>query len=180
SFVSMLPRSESPEATDGYYGYFCPLDIKGDPEKTVVEVFLRDFEQAGMDRRLSALEAFARATDAQFPGGAVNVVSSRQYLNMKKKLDEHPLVLDLLLKAAQAAGTDAFFKPIRGGTDGARLTQMGIPTPNVFTGGHNYHSRYEWAGLGEMIAAVQTILELVRLWARRDATAQTPRGGLGV
>lgn len=175
SFISLLPRSESPESTDGYYGYYCPLDIKGDPEKTVVEVFLRDFEQSGMDRRLAALESFARATEAQFPGGTVRVASSLQYLNMKRKLDEHPLVIELLLKAAQAAGTDAFFKPIRGGTDGSRLTQMGIPTPNVFTGGHNYHSRHEWAGLGEMIAAVQTIIELARLWSSRDAS-EAPRG----
>jgi tripeptide aminopeptidase len=76
----------------------------------------------------------------------------------------------LLRDAAQAAGTEPFFKPIRGGTDGARLTEMGIPTPNVFTGGHNYHSRHEWAGLGEMVAAVETILELVKLWAREKKT----------
>jgi tripeptide aminopeptidase len=166
SFVSMLPRSESPEATDGYYGYYCPLEIKGDPEKASVELYLRDFEQPSMDRRLAALEAFARAVEAQFPGGSVSVASKMQYLNMKRKLDQHPRVLELLLAAAQATGTDPFFKPIRGGTDGSRLTEMGIPTPNVFTGGHNYHSRYEWAGLGEMVAAVETILALVGLWAK--------------
>ena len=169
AFVSLLPRSESPEATDGYYGYYCPLEIKGDPEKASVELFLRDFEQAGMDRRLAALDAFARAVEVQFPGGSVSVVSKLQYLNMKRKLDQHPRVLELLLNAAQSAGTDPFFKPIRGGTDGSRLTEMGIPTPNVFTGGHNYHSRQEWAGLAEMVAAVETILELVRLWARESA-----------
>ena len=171
SFVSMLPRSESPEATDGYYGYYCPLEIKGDPEKTVVEVFLRDFEQSGMDRRLAALEALARAVEAQYPGGKVAVASSMQYLNMKQKLDQHPRVLELLMMAAQAAGTNPFFKPIRGGTDGSRLTEMGIPTPNVFTGGHNYHSRHEWAGLAEMIAAVETIVELVSLWADERSSA---------
>lgn len=167
SYIAMLPRSESPESTDGHYGYYCPLEIKGDGEKAVLEVFLRDFSDDGMERRLAALEAFARAVEAQFPGGAVAVNASLQYLNMKRKLDEHPLVLDLLLQAAQAAGTDPFFKPIRGGTDGSRLTQLGIPTPNVFTGGHNYHSRHEWAGLAEMIAAVETMVELVKLWAHR-------------
>ncbi len=166
-FVSMLPRSESPEATDGYYGYYCPLDIKGDAEKAVLEVFLRDFEEEGMRRRLAALEAFARATEAQFPGGSVAVKAELQYLNMKRKLDEHPQALELLLRAAETAGTKPFYKPIRGGTDGSRLTEMGIPTPNVFTGGHNYHSRHEWASAAEMVAAVETLVELVRLWARR-------------
>lgn len=166
TYVAMLPRTESPEATDGYFGYYCPLEIKGDLEASEVEIFLRDFETSSMERRLEALEYFARATEAQFPGGRVEVQPSVQYYNMKRKLDQHPQVLELLLEAARAAGTNPYFKPIRGGTDGARLTEMGIPTPNIFTGGHNYHSRFEWAGLSEMVAATETILELVRLWAK--------------
>ncbi len=165
-FVCMLPRSESPESTDGYYGYYCPMEIKGELEKANVELYLRDFEAAAMERRLAALEAFARATEAQFPGGKVEVKPTVQYYNMKRKLDQNPRVLDLLMEAAKATGTEPYFKPIRGGTDGSRLTEMGIPTPNVFTGGHNYHSRYEWAGLAEMVAATETIIELIRLWAK--------------
>jgi tripeptide aminopeptidase len=166
----MLPRTESPEATDGYYGYYCPLEIKGDLEKAQLEVYLRDFDQAEIDRRVAALDSFARVVEAQFPGGKISVKPQMQYLNMKRKLDAEPRVLDLLVRAAQKAGIEPHFKPIRGGTDGSRLTEMGIPTPNVFTGGHNYHSRDEWAGLAEMVAATETLIELIRLWA--DETAK--------
>ena len=170
AYITMLPRSESPESTDGYYGYYCPLEIRGDLEKANLEVFLRDFDQVEMDRRVASLNTFARAVEAQFPGGKISVKPQMQYLNMKRKLDAEPRVLDLLVRAAQKAGVEPHFKPIRGGTDGSRLTEMGIPTPNVYTGGHNYHSRDEWAGLAEMVAATETLIELIRLWA--DETAK--------
>jgi tripeptide aminopeptidase len=166
SFVSMLPRSESPEATDGWYGYYCPLEISGGLESATAEVFLRDFSQAGMDARIEAVKAIAKAVEAQFPLGSVVLTVSKQYVNMREKLDESPEVLERLMEAAKRAGAEPCIKPIRGGTDGARLTEMGVPTPNVFTGGYNYHSRYEWASVGEMVLAVETVLELVQLWGK--------------
>ena len=90
SFAVMLPRSESPEATDGYYGYYCPMEIKGDLENADLEVYLRDFDTAGMKRRLAALESFAKTVEAQFPGGKVIVKAEPQYYNMKDKIDEQP------------------------------------------------------------------------------------------
>jgi tripeptide aminopeptidase len=165
SFVSMLPRSEAPESTDGWYGYYCPLEISGSLESATVELYLRDFAREGMESRIAAVRAMAKAVEAQFPPGSVSLSVSKQYVNMREKLDESPEVLGRLLEAARSAGVEPFIKPIRGGTDGARLTEMGVPTPNVFTGGYNYHSRYEWASVGEMVLAVGTILELVRLWA---------------
>lgn len=166
SFVSMLPRSESPEATDGWYGYYCPLEISGGLESATVEVFLRDFSQAGMDARIETVKALAKAVEAQFPLGSVSLTVAKQYVNMREKLDQSPEVLERLMEAARRAGADPCIKPIRGGTDGARLTELGVPTPNVFTGGYNYHSRYEWASVGEMVLAVETILELVQLWGK--------------
>jgi tripeptide aminopeptidase len=166
SFVSMLPRSESPEATDGWYGYYCPLEISGGLESATVEVFLRDFSQAGMDARIDAVKAIAKAVEAQFPLGSVALTVTKQYVNMRERLDEHPEVLGRLMEAAKLAGAEPCIKPIRGGTDGARLTELGVPTPNVFTGGYNYHSRYEWASVGEMVLAVETVLELVQLWGK--------------
>jgi tripeptide aminopeptidase len=165
SFVSMLPRSESPESTDGWYGYYCPIEISGGLETASAEVFLRDFSRDGMDRRIEAMRAIAKAVEAQFPPGAVELEVSKQYLNMRERLDETPEVLERLMEAARRAGADPFVKPIRGGTDGARLTEMGVPTPNVFTGGYNYHSRYEWASVSEMALAVDTLVELAGLWA---------------
>lgn len=163
-YATMLPRSESPEATDGYYGYYCPIEIKGDLEEASLEIYIRDFDQKEIERRLAALELFGKTVEALFPGGRVEVKPQLQYINMKEKIDEHPKVLELLEKAAERAGVQAYLKPIRGGTDGSRLTQMGIPTPNVYTGGHNYHSRTEWASLSDMVAAARTVLELVQLW----------------
>jgi tripeptide aminopeptidase len=164
-YVSLLPRSEAPESTDDYYGYYCPLEIKGDLEAASLEVFLRDFADAGMKRRLEALEAFASATEAAFPGGSVALEAKEQYRNMKERLDESPEVLKRLFEAARRAGLEPELKPIRGGTDGARLTQMGVPCPNVFTGGANYHSRHEWASLAGMVKAAETAIELIKLWA---------------
>jgi tripeptide aminopeptidase len=165
SFVTMLPRSEAPESTDGWYGYYCPLEISGGLESTTVELFLRDFSQAGMEGRIAAVRAMAKAVEAQFPLGSATLSVEKQYVNMRERLDERPEVLERLMEAARRAGAEPFIKPIRGGTDGARLTELGVPTPNVFTGGYNYHSRYEWASVGEMVMAVETILELVQLWA---------------
>lgn len=165
AFVSMLPRSESPESTDSWYGYFCPIEMSGSMEKATVEVYLRDFSAQGMERRIAAVKSFAAAVEAQFPLGKVELVIKKQYVNMKEKLDSHPEVLDKLSQAIRDAGAEPAFKPIRGGTDGSRLTEMGIPTPNVFTGGYNYHSRHEWASLAEMSLAVEAGLNLVRGWA---------------
>lgn len=164
AFVSSLPAQESPEATDGYYGYFCPLDIHGSTEQATLCVFLRDFDKENMDKRLGRIDSMAKSIEARFPGGTVEVTKTYQYLNMKQKLDESPHILALLDKAAQRAGVATYLKPIRGGTDGSRLTEMGIPTPNLFTGGHNYHSRIEWASLSQMTRMVHTLIELAQLW----------------
>lgn len=165
SLIAMLPRSESPEATDGWYGYYCPIEVKGTIDQAWVDIYLRDFSSERMQERIEAVKTFARAVEAQFPGGKVSLTVTPQYLNMKKKLDAHPDVLGKLEQAIRASGFEPEMKPIRGGTDGSRLTEMGIPTPNLFTGGYNYHSRFEWASLAEMSLAVETILNLVRIWA---------------
>jgi tripeptide aminopeptidase len=164
SFAVMLPRSESPEATDGYYGYYCPLELSGNLENARVEIFLRDFEGDGIKRRLAALEAMAKAVEAQFPGGQVIVKNNPQYYNMKGEIDKKPQALKRLKAALDNVGIDWQLKPIRGGTDGSRLTEMGIPTPNIFTGGRNFHSRLEWVAVSEMCAACKVVIELIRLW----------------
>ena len=160
TFAAMLPRSESPEATDGYYGYYCPMEISGNLENAALEVFLRDFDSEGMKRRVAALDVFAKTVEVQFPGGQVIVKTQPQYYNMKAKIDENPDVLEQLKQAMENTGLEWQLKPIRGGTDGARLTELGIPTPNIFTGGRNFHSRLEWVSVSEMCAACRVIIEL--------------------
>ena len=164
-YAAMLPRNESPEATDDYYGYYCPLSIKGDTESASLEVFIRDFEQKEGERRLAALDIYARAVEAQFPGGKVKISSKVQYRNMKEKIGRQPEVLEKLRQAYLNAGVEILERPIRGGTDGSRLTEMGKPTPNIFTGGRNFHSRLEWLSVPEMAAACRIVVELARLWA---------------
>jgi len=164
-YAAMLPRNESPEATDAYFGYYCPLEIQGDVENASMEVFIRDFKKTEGERRLAALDAFARAVEAQFPGGKVTVSSKVQYLNMKEKISEKPEVLEKLRQAFKNTGVEIREKPIRGGTDGSRLTEMGIPTPNIFTGGRNFHSRLEWLSVPELIASSRIVVELIKLWS---------------
>jgi tripeptide aminopeptidase len=164
SFALLLPRSESPESTDGYYGYYCPMEIRGNLENASLEVFIRDFDAAGAERRIAALEQFARTVEAQFPGGRVLLELKNQYRNMRKKIEARPEVLERLTQAAAKVGVDFRLRPIRGGTDGSRLTEMGIPTPNIFTGGRNFHSRTEWVSIPDMAAACKLLIELVKLW----------------
>jgi len=161
TFATLLPRSESPEATDGYYGYYCPMEISGNLETAMLEVFLRDFDADGMERRIAALDAFAKTVEAQFPGGKIVVKTQPQYYNMKSGIDKMPDVMERLIKAMNSLGIEWRLKPIRGGTDGSRLTELGIPTPNIFTGGRNFHSRLEWISVSEMCAACKVIIKLI-------------------
>jgi tripeptide aminopeptidase len=167
TFAVLLPRTESPEATDGYYGYYCPMEISGDLEKANLEVFLRDFDSEGMKKRLDSLDIFAKTVEAQFPGGKVIVKSQPQYYNMKSRIDKKPDVLEKLKTAMSNLEIEWRLKPIRGGTDGSRLTELGIPTPNIFTGGRNFHSRLEWVSVSEMCAACKVIMELITLWGSK-------------
>ena len=162
TFVAMLPQNESPEATDGYLGFYAPMNINGQMEQATVTLYHRDFTDEGMKRRTSSVDVFAKAIEHKFPGSRVEVVHTKQYKNMKEVLDKHPHVAEKLFESARKLGLEPVCNPIRGGTDGSRLTEMGIPTPNMFAGGHNFHSRSEWASLDQMTYAVRMILELVK------------------
>lgn len=163
SFISNIPRNEMPETTDGYMGFYAPLEVNGSIEEASVLVLLRDFTKEGMEKRIHIIGLIAQMTAETF-GGSVKVNTVQQYLNMKEKMDENPLVVEKLIQAYKNAGVEPVFKPIRGGTDGSRLTELGIPTPNIFTGGHNYHSRYEWASLSQMIYATEVLIQLSQSW----------------
>jgi len=169
SFLNLLPGAESPQATDGRYGFYFPLEISGGIEETTLEIYLRDFEDTEVQRRAAALESMARAVEAAFPKGRVEIKVQKQYANLRRYLQGVPEVLTTLEQAIRDTGMEPQYKIIRGGTDGARLSELGVPTPNVFTGGHNYHSRQEWAALPAMVRAVHTAVNLCRLWAEGSA-----------
>lgn len=169
SFIASLPRNESPEATDGRYGYYCADEIQGTSAHTHVTVYVRDFELDGLERRIETLKSLSGTTEKLFPGGKVEVSSKISYQNMYEAIKKDPLIMDAILQAGKKMGIDLEEKIIRGGTDGARLAQMGIPAPNLYTGSHNLHSRFEWVALPAMEEAQQLVEHIVAYWAGVDS-----------
>lgn len=165
-YISMLPQAESPEATDGRYGYYCPFEVKAGLDEAEIVFFLRDFEIEEMHRRIDVLKTLGTSLEALYPGARVEVKESKQYLNMREHMDKIPQGLTNLEEAIRLAGVEPHYEIIRGGTDGSRLSEMGIPTPNVFGGGHAFHSRFEWAVVSSMVKACSTVVHLAELWSK--------------
>ena len=176
NFIMNLPRQEMPETTDGYQGFYAPMTINGSIESASVCLYLRDFTMEGMEKRKKTVELVALTTASTF-GGTAKVTHTQQYLNMKMGLQKNPAVVRNLISAYKAAGIEPTFPPIRGGTDGSRLTEMGIPTPNIFTGGHNYHSRTEWASFSQMISATEVLIQLARIWGTPNGQPNLQQDG---
>jgi tripeptide aminopeptidase len=165
-FLSGMPRSESPEATDGRYGNFWAQRLVGGIERAELDVYIRDFDDSIAQRRVALLQNLAQGVELAFPGGRVELSIKKQYSNMAEKIAENPQIIDNLDQALRAVGLEPDYHPIRGGTDGSRLTEMGIPTPNIFAGGVNFHSRKEWVALSAMTSATMVILKLVEFWCK--------------
>lgn len=165
-FVHRLPRTGlSPETTDGYDGYVHPQGIQGGVERASIKLLLRDFVAEGLDEKARMLTDLAAEIVRPFPAASVDVVRQESYRNMKEVLDRYPEVVEHAKTAMKRAGLTPRFRQIRGGTDGARLSFMGLPTPNLFAGEHNIHSRLEWTSVQDMDKAVEVIVELCRSWA---------------
>ncbi|MCL2094248.1 MAG: peptidase T [Treponema sp.] len=163
-FGALLPRSEGPEASDGSYGYCGLISMAGDLERAVMEVFVRDFDTQRGEEKIKGLEALARSVEAQFPGGRVELRSQVQYVNSREKISEHMGVVEKLRQACRNRGIEINEKALRSCTDGSFLTALGLPTPNIFSGGRRAHSRLEWLSVQDMAAACTVVLELCRLW----------------
>ncbi len=161
-FMTLIPRTESPEATDGYWGCYWGDSINGTNEQTTLTVHIRDHDLATAQRRINALKAFTAATEAAFPGGKVTLNTATAYLNMRNEVEKNPEVMARITHAMAKVGVPMLVKPIRGGTDGARLTQMGRPCPNIFTGAHNLHSRSEWLAIAASEKATLVAIELIK------------------
>jgi tripeptide aminopeptidase len=164
-FVGRLPAgAQSPETTEGYEGYVHPYAGEIGVERTVVRVLIRDFRTENLKTLERMVERHARAAVEAHPGSSVQIEVQESYRNMKEVLDRYPQVVACAREAIRRAGLEAREEPIRGGTDGSRLCFMGLPTPNVFAGEHNFHSRYEWVSTYDMHKAVEVIVELCRVW----------------
>jgi tripeptide aminopeptidase len=169
-FLTRLPSGEAPETTEAYEGFAHPYVMDARVDRTSVKVLIRDFDEDQLRDRERRLDALAHATAADHPGSAVTITVEEQYRNMREVLQRHPEVADRARQAIERAGLKVLLKPIRGGTDGAWLSFMGLPTPNLFAGEHNFHSRLEWVSAQDMDRAVAVIVELCRVWEER-ATA---------
>jgi len=166
AFIERLPKdSLSPETTEGYEGYVHPYVLEASVDRTVVRTLVRDFRTAGLAEKQRALAELAREVVAGHPGARVEIEVLEYYRNMREVLDGHPEIADNAREAIRRAGLEPHSRPIRGGTDGSRLSFMGLPTPNLFTGEHNFHSRLEWVSAQDMDKAAEVIVELCRVWA---------------
>ncbi|MCF7934034.1 MAG: peptidase T [Spirochaetia bacterium] len=168
-FCMMIPQSESPETTDEREGYYYLGEISGDSSSCTLIMNLRDFEASGMERRIRVVEAAAHAVQESSAAGKVDLKVIKQYVNMAEYVSKDPLVMEKLQQAVERAGITPIMQPIRGGTDGARLSEMGIPAPNIFAGGVNFHSRFEWVAVPAMVEAAVVIDTLIHLWSSEQA-----------
>jgi tripeptide aminopeptidase len=166
--VARLPKSQSPERTEDRQGFIHPVSIEGSMEKASLGFIIRDFVDEGLKQKEDLLEAIVRTVMADYPGSTYTFKVRQQYRNMKVVLDRTPEVVSYAVEAVRRAGMEPRLGSIRGGTDGARLSFMGLPCPNIFTGGHAYHSPLEWVSVQDMEKAVKTIVELVRIWEERQ------------
>lgn len=171
-FVHLLPRDTlSPETTEGYEGFVHPYIVRAGVDQTSVKLIVRDFDTARLADKEALIERLARQAAAAHPAARVEVAVEEQYRNMREVLDRHPQVVEYAREAVRRAGLDVRERPIRGGTDGSRLSFMGLPTPNLFAGEHNFHSRLEWVSVQDMEKAVEVIVHLCRIWEERGGGA---------
>jgi tripeptide aminopeptidase len=165
--VTMLPFELSPENTEGMEGFVHPVNISGQVETATVDFIIRDFDDAKLAKHADAIREIADEVLQDFPGSSYSFEVKPQYRNMKSVLDQHPQIVEYGMEAIKRAGLNAKLRSIRGGTDGSRLSFMGLPCPNIFAGEHAFHSKQEWVSVQDMQKAVETILHLCMVWEER-------------
>ncbi|TDL31842.1 peptidase T [Jeotgalibacillus sp. S-D1] len=160
----LLPLDEAPEFTSGYEGFFHLMNFEGDVEKTVMDYIIRDHSAEKFNSRKKLLQNVVREVNAKHGEGTATLEMNDQYFNMREKIEPVRHIVDIAEKAMNSLDISAIIEPIRGGTDGSQLSYMGLPTPNIFTGGENFHGKYEYISVQNMELAVKTIVEIVKLF----------------
>lgn len=163
--VAQLPESEAPETTEGRESFIHPYSFEGHVGRAEVKALLRGFTDSELDRLETVIKETIARTNRLFPEANIELAVNEQYRNMNDELQRHPDLLQKLEEAARRAGSQPFWKPIRGGTDGSRLTEKGLPTPNIYTGGHHFHSPLEWLSVEHLETTVSTLVHLTEIWA---------------
>lgn len=167
AIIDRLPKEVAPETTEGKQGFIHPVGVTGSMEKASLSFIIRDFSEEGLAEKEAMLQAIVKEVMAAYPGSTSHFQVTEQYRNMKTVLDRHPEIVENALEAVRRAGMTPVRGSIRGGTDGSRLSFMGLPCPNIFAGGHAFHSPLEWVSRQDMEKAVKTIVELARVWEER-------------
>ena len=166
NFIAMLPRWETPEHTEGYEGFYHLVGIEGGVEQTVLSYIIRDHDRARFESRKKEIEHLCRKTNMEYPG-CCTVEIKDQYYNMREKIEPVMHVIEIAEQAMRDSGIEPRVQPIRGGTDGAQLSFKGLPCPNIFAGGENFHGRYEYVPFSSMEKAVDVIVNICRIVADR-------------
>ncbi len=174
--VAELPSDRlTPDTTSGREGFIHPTVLRGTTAQATFQAIVRDFDERALERHLALLEETARDVVGRAPGAELDFDARRQYRNMREYLEPVGYIVDAAEAAISAEAITPVRIPIRGGTDGSRLSEMGLPTPNIFTGGHEFHSVREWASLHDMAAAAATIIRLAEVWTRPEWVSRVTR-----
>ena len=169
AIVDQLPKNTcSPETTDGMQGFLHPIAVSGTLEQATLGFIVRDFNDDGLKEKEALLENIVKEVMKAFPRSTYRMQIKEQYRNMKRVIDRHPETVEYAIEAIRRAGLKPVRNSIRGGTDGSRLSFMGLPCPNIFAGEHAFHSRLEWVSRQDMEKAVQTIVHLATIWEERS------------
>ncbi|KIL43561.1 peptidase T [Jeotgalibacillus alimentarius] len=163
-----LPLDEAPEFTSGYEGFFHLMQMNGDVEKTELQYIIRDHDREKFEKRKSTLQRIADEVNAKHGDGTVELTIEDQYYNMREKIEPVSFIVDTAEEAMKSLDIKAIIEPIRGGTDGSQLSYMGLPTPNVFTGGENFHGKFEYISVDNMEKAAQVIVEIAKRFPHVD------------
>jgi len=166
-FIEGIPMGMSPECTEGREGFLHPIKMEANASEATISYIVRDFEVDGLERLETYMRTLAESLEREFVGVKIKIEIKEQYRNMVYDLEKEPRAIELALEAVKQTGVEPRLLSIRGGTDGSRLSAMGLPTPNIFAGGVNFHSKFEWVAVTAMVKAAETVLNLVKLWAER-------------
>lgn len=166
AFQNRLPGDEAPEFTDGFEGFYHLISFEGSVEKTTVQYIIRDFDRSKFEARKHFLTALVEEWNKKYGAGSVEIKLNDQYYNMREKIEPHMEIVDIAHAAMESRGVTPIIKPIRGGTDGSQLSYMGLPTPNIFTGGENYHGKFEFISVDNMIKATEVVVAIAERFAQ--------------
>src|SRR5690625_363516 len=166
--IQALPKKEAPEHTEGYEGFYHLIELQGDVEKTELYYIIRDFDKENFAKRKETMEQIVHTLESNYPKASIDLEITDQYYNMSEKIEHVKEVVDIAEEAMKQLNINPLIEPIRGGTDGSQLSYMGLPTPNIFTGGLNFHGKYEFISVQDMDKAVQVIVRICELFENRQ------------